>query len=952
MSRLSLALTAAVFVSACATASAQIEAPRGGSSKPQPPDWAKVLEDVRSADGKVVGDALKSLGSLKPDEFVADFIRFSRENRDKFDPAWRGSAPFRDYCRTRIMPVLSGERLSAMLAAAGDGLAVPLPVLDILVTARYPAGSVYERALPADDASVRAIAVAGLRFAFPKPEILDRLAKMASSDQAAEVRAAAVQTLTAVGRDKDLETVVSALADKEDPVKLAGVKSLSGMRTSQAAEALASIIADGKKSANIREMALRAAGGFEHPKLLEATGGAFVDSDQRVRGAAYAASGTVAAPELLLPACRAFAKESDRTAGLIFLSNCWRFAPNIRYFPDLRKLLVMTMTEALNHKEQRLRETAAMYLRQIPLVEVPEELGRLATETQSADTKKLVCRALWLNRSRKATGVFMRLLKDTDAGVAKAAALALETRNDPRIAPVAVEVLSGLQRPYPREFVVLLAGSEFEEALKLQREILRTGSPEERIAVLQGAQRKLDSALAPYMVKLLDDENTNVRLGAVDVLGSLRYAPGAQKLAELLRKEKAPGRRYLVAKALASIGTAPAVKAVLECYEELKSAQRNSIAAMLAKVTDEEAKILLEKSPHYAAISKAPPRTGKIGGMTAARPAKKDEKLAEYSNMTAEQLLSLAQEELTGMDPRVPPENWEMIITAMLSVSEETAVEHMKSAIREYPHWPGIQAATARMLQHHIADGASGILEQLLNTPDAFVRESAAAALTKTPGGEDILKAGVESIYRVVSETAFMVLVRTGKMPEDRLVKALADASWALREYAAKALVESWDVEGAAWLEPALSNDNPVARRTAAKALSQMPLKELPEAALEALKSDRRTGFWSVRAFAAAHPERIWGYIVSLGMTISNGDVAKQRMQDAAVAAASVLGERFLSLLTSEDIADSKRAVFVSGVLSRIVPDKSRDMEFWRKWLKMRKPGFRWSDEDCRFWPE
>jgi HEAT repeat protein len=276
-------------------------------------------------------------------------------------------------------------------------------------------------------------------------------------------------------------------------------------------------------------------------------------------------------------------------------------------------------------------------------------------------------------------------------------------------------------------------------------------------------------------------------------------------------------------------------------------------------------------------------------------------------------------------------------------------MEYLRKVTREYTHWPGVVAAVARALQECPVQGGEDILKSLLYRPDVFVRTSAASALTKTDRGLDILAGAMESPYRVVAGTAFSVLARLDKLPEDKLVEALSWPDWMLREEAVRSLAKCADLTKADWLGSALGNEDPIVRRTVAEALSNTKLEEIIEALNKGFKSDSRTRFWCIRAYAAVQPDKIWEYIFTLGTTISNGDVARRRMQEAAVAASSALGERFLILLTVEDFTDPLKKNILSGVLAQIVPGKEKNVEFWQKWLKLRNPGFRWSEKDCRF---
>jgi HEAT repeat protein len=807
------------------------------------------------------------------------------------------------------------------------------------VTGGYPAAQVYRAALDDGDAGIRAAAASGLGLSFPEPAVLDRLAALAKKDEAAGVRAAAAATLARCGRERDVVVVAAACSDKDASVRKAAVKALVPIRTQAAAQALAAVITNKDEDRDTRVEAMRPAADFEHPKLCEALVKALDDRNEDIRYSAYATLCSAGIPETLTVACEKSLKDASPHAASGFVVLCWNFALTSGHFPDLRRKLVSTLVEALSRKESGVRNWAARSLRDIGFWETAEQLGALAAGEANEETKQLICRALWRDTSEEATAVFIELLDDKSEIVSRTAAQALKERADERIAPAALKLLPGAKQTMRQLLVELVAGSTAEEALKVLRGLLHTGSVKEKVTVIQGAQRKRNRALCPELAELLDSQDRSARLAAVSALGTLKYEPAVKKLAALADKARDEGVRYFMVKALAEIGTAESVGIVLKHFGGFSPPRQQPLALALAKLTDPKAIEMLRNSPVHAQVEKHRKSQRRPGPRMQAA-LRRYELLAKYKSQSAKELRSLAEVALSKSDPRRPAENWETVLIAMADAWPKEALACLREVTKEYPHWPAVMAATARVMQQHPLDGGEEILKTLLYRPNAFIHASAASALAKTPKGIAILTAAMESGHRLVSNLAFSALAKAGKLPEENLVKGLAHPDWSIRECAVAALVKSADLAEADWLSATLGNENPVVRRTISKALAGKAMTALPEAVKKAFGSDRRTRYLCLYSTAvhSSDPSAMAPYLTKYGL-------------DAAVAAAMAHGEELLALV-AKMLSDPESAKSAAQILEFIAPGENRDAAWWKKWLNERKPQFRWSEQDCRFLPE
>jgi HEAT repeat protein len=936
-----------VFMMLPATAFSQQPPPKGKPAASAELDWDTILEQLQKGDSRVAYSTLAPAGALSPDVLAGHFTRLSREKPEEFAAAWSASELLRNLFNNKVVPAMRGKLLKSILALASDKAAARLPALSLLVTGGYPASDVYKAALEDDDAAIRAAAASGLGCSLPEVSTLDKLARMAKSDEAAEVRAASIMTLANCGRQQDVATVIAACADKAPLVRKTAVKALITVPTAATAEVLATVITNENEDRKTRLDAMRPAAILEHPKLSQALIKALDDKDAGIRRGAYQTLCASRIPDVLEKTCEKILNERDPGAVNAFIESARHFELSIRCFPTLRRMLVSTIISKYRQAGTPVGTSAVRALRSIPFREVTEQLGALVAADGNSAIKMFACRVLWDNKSRDATALFIALLSDEDMSVSRTAATALKGRNDERTATAALKLLSGAERPLRLDLVELLSDSAEEEALKLLRGLLQTGSVKEKVTVIQGVQRKRNRALCSEIVGLLENESRSVRLASVSTLGTLGYEPAVKKLSELAGKTRDEGARYFMVKALAEIGTAESVGVALKHFGGFSAPRQQSLSFVLIKLTDPKAKEVLAASPVYEKVEEQK-KSRELPDPRAEAEMRRNKLLAKYKAKSAKELRSLAELVLTKSDPRRPAENWEIAVTAMAGAWPKEALAYLREIMGEYPHWRMLMAAAARILQEHPLEGSAEVLKDLLYKPDAFVRLSAASALAQSEKGMAVLRAATASDYRVVSKTAFVVLANRGELSEEKLAEALKAPSWSVRRAAAQALSKSPSLVEAEWLGAALDNDEPGVRRIIAHALAKSASAKLPGAVRDAFNSDMRTRFRCFEACIRAEPQTAWELISSRALTMKDDGAARKAIEEIAVAASFALEEEYLALLAKQ-MNDPDKTKVALAAAALVAPGEGRDADWWKKWLKERKPGFHWSERDCRF---
>lgn len=414
----------------------------------------------------------------------------------------------------------------------------------------------------ADVRSAAATALGDLVGSPPKAAVADALVATLQNDADAEVRAAAAASLSRIGNEPAIAALTAALGTERqgrvqsqaigglyrlpspelttfllkllDSPNLADegrIKAIRGLGETQSAGAMLKLIAllTADPDDQARSTAAAALGRFDDAKAAEALRTALQkDPKEPVREAAATALGEMASAHVVAGEALAVALRQDANV-------------------DVRAAAAVALG--------RLRDTNALPALLLALQKDPNR-----------DVRRNAVRALGrLSRPEAAPRLQNALLKDRDREVRALAAQSLAALSATNHAKFLLSVFEKDLTVRAEVAGVLgqLASPEAREALL---QAMNRGGRNERVSVLQSLGDAGEArALAPLMVLLKEDPNSNVRAAAATALGRLVNAEAVPAL-EAALTDRAASVRSEAAWALGHIGDAragPTLTAVL-----------------------------------------------------------------------------------------------------------------------------------------------------------------------------------------------------------------------------------------------------------------------------------------------------------------------------------------------------------------------------------------------------
>ncbi len=304
----------------------------------------------------------------------------------------------------------------------------------------------------------------------------------------------------------------------------------------------------------------------------------------------------------------------------------------------------------------------------------------------------------------RAVAALMEALRDSDAGVRRAAARGLGELEAPQAVAALVPALRDADAEMRQTAAWALGRIEDARAVDGLGSALRDSSSQVRRMAAWALGQIEDASAAGALVPLLRDTAAEVRKTAAWALSRMEGPAAVPALIEALRNDAAEVRS-MAAHALGGIGDRRAVEPLIQALRDPSPEVRKSAAWALGEMADARA-----AGPLAAALDGAPAETARM-----------------IVRALGEMELAAAPQPLLDAVRSPSAEVRRAAVYALAAIGDSRAVPALRSALRDGE--AEVRRAAVRALVELDDPGALDALIEALKDPDAEVRRQAAIAI-------------------------------------------------------------------------------------------------------------------------------------------------------------------------------------------------------------------------------